>query len=57
MRGQYGQRNPFFMYQGTYGYVLPTDGDKKEKLVTKSIVLDIRTSPAQCGTIVCAEEN
>ena len=56
MRGQYGKRNPFFMYQGTYGYVLPTDGDKKEKLVTKSIVLDIRTSPAQCGTIVCAEE-
>ena len=57
MRGQYGKRNPFFMYQGTYGYVLPTNGDKKEKLVTKSIVLDIRTSPAQCGTIVCAEEN
>ena len=57
MRGQYGKRNPFFIYQGTYGYVLPTDGDKKEKLVTKSIVLDIRTSPAQCGTIVCAEEN
>ena len=57
MRGQYGKRNPFFMYQGTYGYVLPTDGDKKEKLVTKSIVLDIRTSPAQCGTIVCADEN
>lgn len=57
MRGQYGKRNPLFMYQGTYGYTIPTEDGQKVKLVTKSELLDIKLSPAQCGTAVCAEEN
>lgn len=55
--GQYGIRNPLFMYQGTYGMSLPTDEDGKSiKIAENAIVLDIADSPEQCGDRYCSEE-
>jgi len=57
INGQYGIRNPLFMYQGTYGLSLPTDEEGKSiKLTEKAIVLDIAETPEQCGDRYCSEE-
>ena len=56
MIGQYGINNPFFMYQGTTGLSLPTEGDKPVKLTSTLNLTDIVTSPAECGTVLCGKK-
>lgn len=53
-RGQYGKRNPLFMYQGTMGYsvkaTLQTAQDGKETVKVNSVTSSI-SGTARCGTL------
>ncbi len=53
-KGQYGKRNPLFMYQGTTGYSVKAAlqaGESGQKPAEANIVTSSQSGTARCGTL------
>lgn len=53
-KGQYGKRNPLFMYQGTTGYSVkdaPQAEESGQKSEETNIVTSSQSGTARCGTL------